>query len=358
MRKKNLSLLILSALFTMAFILTGLAREKRGDYGSLPPLSVLERIEMDVYTPSNARAVTGEWIQDLDTGRWWYRHADGSCTKDDWEKIGDKWYHFDSDGWMQTGWFTDVDGNIYYLDDDEGFMRIKWVLIEGSWYYFGEHGVMQTGWFEDEGYYYYCDLANGEMYSDCWDTIRVNFNGTMRNLVVHFAVSGEADFASDVEPCEDMYYTFNDHILTESKDSLTYMNTSTRATNSVISSAHLRWYNGTGVSLEVIETDLPVLAYVDATLSASVMAQVNFPVLAPEHANWSGARIEVGQNFTELDLDKRVVVIEHELGHFFGLSHRYLKNASSVMFAFAGDDQSHATLADFNTYNHLYDGDE
>ena len=56
-----------------------------------------------------------EWIQ-ADDGRWWYRHADGSYTRDGWEKIDGEWYYFDVDGWMVTGW-VHWGTNWYYLSE-------------------------------------------------------------------------------------------------------------------------------------------------------------------------------------------------------------------------------------------------
>lgn len=52
---------------------------------------------------ANANTVQVGWIQGAD-GRWWYRHADGSYTVNNWELIDGKWYFFDGDGWMKTGW--------------------------------------------------------------------------------------------------------------------------------------------------------------------------------------------------------------------------------------------------------------
>ena len=78
--------------------------------------------------------------------RWWYRHADGSYTKSGWELIGNRWYYFDSDGWMKTGWIT-YKGNKYYLqpkstkDHKQGEMRIGWVQLDGEWYWFDESGA-------------------------------------------------------------------------------------------------------------------------------------------------------------------------------------------------------------------------
>lgn len=45
----------------------------------------------------------GKWIKGSN-GKWWYKHYDGTYTKNDWEKIGGYWYYFDESGWMVTGW--------------------------------------------------------------------------------------------------------------------------------------------------------------------------------------------------------------------------------------------------------------
>lgn len=79
------------------------------------------------------------WIEE--DGKWWYRHADGSYTKQDWESIKGKWYYFDKDGWMVTGWLKD-DGIWYYLNKD-GAMVTGWQLIDKKWYYFNTTGAMQ-----------------------------------------------------------------------------------------------------------------------------------------------------------------------------------------------------------------------
>ena len=54
----------------------------------------------------------GEWLQD-EVG-WWYKHADGSYTKCDWEQIDGKWYYFDYKGYMCTGWIQ-AKGKDYLL---------------------------------------------------------------------------------------------------------------------------------------------------------------------------------------------------------------------------------------------------
>ena len=87
-------------------------------------------------------AFAGQWRQD-DTG-WWYQNKDGSYPAACWQLLTyngtSDWYHFDEKGYMQTGWFTDTDGNRYYLhavsDGTRGRTYTGWNLIDGVWYYF------------------------------------------------------------------------------------------------------------------------------------------------------------------------------------------------------------------------------
>ena len=84
----------------------------------------------------------GTWIQD-GTG-WWFQYKDGSYPKNIWVQLGYngnlEWYHFDGTGYMQTGWFTDIDGKRYFLhnvsDGTQGRMITGWNLLDGKWYYF------------------------------------------------------------------------------------------------------------------------------------------------------------------------------------------------------------------------------
>ena len=130
--------------------------------------------------------------------RWWYRHADGSYTKSDWEKIDGKWYYFDASGWMMTGWqkisgkwyyfygsgemAADTYIGSYYVDEngvwieqknktaagwvksgsrwwyrhaDGSYTKSGWEKINGKWYYFDASGWMVTGWQKSGGSWYY-----------------------------------------------------------------------------------------------------------------------------------------------------------------------------------------------------------
>ena len=91
---------------------------------------------------STSASQEGTWI--LDHIGWWYRYPDGTWPKDGWFQLSyqgkTEWYHFDANGYMQTGWFTDKDGKIYFLhnvsDGTMGRMYTDWNLIDGKWYYF------------------------------------------------------------------------------------------------------------------------------------------------------------------------------------------------------------------------------
>lgn len=93
-----------------------------------------------VYDPDHP---IGTWIKS--GNRWWYKHYDGTYTKNNWELIKGKWYFFDANGWMKTGW-------------------LKW---NGYWYYLDANGEISTGWIYADNLYYYAD-AKGHLLMNCW----------------------------------------------------------------------------------------------------------------------------------------------------------------------------------------------
>lgn len=103
-------------------------------------------------------ASKGSWIQS--SGRWWYRHNNGSYTSNGWELINGKWYYFDHSGWMQTGWVKSS-SSWYYLDNS-GAMQTGWAKVGNSWYYLNGSGAMQTGWVKSSGAWYYLN-SSGSM---------------------------------------------------------------------------------------------------------------------------------------------------------------------------------------------------
>lgn len=94
-----------------------------------------------------AGAVTGIWTQTAN-GKWIF--ASNRTFANEWAYISNpyataaqekaSWFRFDADGFMVTGWYTDVDGTSYYLkaisDGTQGQMLTGWQVVENAWYYF------------------------------------------------------------------------------------------------------------------------------------------------------------------------------------------------------------------------------
>ncbi len=87
---------------------------------------------------------SAQWLRAADgSNKWWYRHADGGYTSNNWELINNKWYYFDASGWMKTGWLT----------------------VGGATYYLGADGAMVTGLNYIDGATHSFDAASGKMLS-------------------------------------------------------------------------------------------------------------------------------------------------------------------------------------------------
>lgn len=120
----------------------------------------------------------------------WYRYPDGSWATG-WALIDKKWYYFDADGWMLTGWrelqwsqskkknkkdwfFFDQKTGVMltgwqvllwsggvstFCFDENGVMLTGWHWLtkdgKSGWYYFESSGAMHTGWIFESGYWYY-----------------------------------------------------------------------------------------------------------------------------------------------------------------------------------------------------------
>lgn len=98
----------------------------------------------------NKEKPTDKWI--TSGNRKWYRHADGSYTKNDWELINGKYYRFDEEGWMVTGW-KKINGIWYYMDKTTGERYGEgWHWIDGNCYYMNANGEMAVDTWID-GYY-------------------------------------------------------------------------------------------------------------------------------------------------------------------------------------------------------------
>lgn len=190
---------------------------KEGDYGKKSEWVESDEMYLakeDVSDGSgrtDAYAVSPSPIGNINVGwryvdnYWYYYYPDGSCQKDSWLKVNDKWYLFQSDGKMLRGWQRK--GNQTYLLGDDGAMMTGWVQNNGRWYYlnptpdgsegallhnqwanvdgkmyyFNNEGVMAEGWYQVDGNWYYFYPGAGNMAADTWiDSFYVDPTGVWR----------------------------------------------------------------------------------------------------------------------------------------------------------------------------------
>ena len=60
------------------------------------------------------RQEQGNWR--LDERGWWFEKAGGGYARAEWLRLKGIWYHFDDEGYMQTGWFGE-NGQHYYTNN-------------------------------------------------------------------------------------------------------------------------------------------------------------------------------------------------------------------------------------------------
>ena len=131
------------------------------------------------YVGSDGVWVPYKWVST--NGKYWYRHPDGTYTKNDFETIVGHRYYFDANGYMVTGW-QKINGQDYYFNASGVMATNTWV---GD-YYLDADGTMLTNSFTPDGCYvgyngsylrnqwfgvhdkeYYFG-ANGVMYKNAW----------------------------------------------------------------------------------------------------------------------------------------------------------------------------------------------
>lgn len=121
-----------------------------------------------------ATTSSGRWIKNS-TG-WWYCNPNGSWPANKWANINGKWYHFNSKGYMTTGWLKSGSKWYYLHGGNDGSMATGWIKNGGKWYHLkgGNDGSMTTGWLQDGNKWYYLSGGNdGSMVANGW----VKWNG-------------------------------------------------------------------------------------------------------------------------------------------------------------------------------------
>ena len=88
-------------------------------------------------------AVKTGWQQENGHWRYYYPDNSGRYVIDAWWRDGDKYYCFDTAGYMMTGVWTEYKGRRCYLGHD-GVMLTGLQCLGGKWYYFDANGYAAT----------------------------------------------------------------------------------------------------------------------------------------------------------------------------------------------------------------------
>ena len=118
---------------------------------SLGKIIALSAIAISIGTVSSM-GVSAEWRQDAKG--WWY--SQGNSYYIGRQFINHKYYYFNSNGYMQTGWVS-IDGKWHYFDEN-GMEKWGWVSYSGKWYFLDSIEGIKTGWitgYSADGIYYY-----------------------------------------------------------------------------------------------------------------------------------------------------------------------------------------------------------
>lgn len=121
--------------------LNKLVPENKGEWAQSGVLT-LDQAMVDAIKNGEAGGIPlrGSW--EHDGLGWWYKHIDGSYTKNNWEEIKNDWYFFDETGYMNTGWI-EWDGKMYYCNENTGVMMKNTTTPDG--YILGDDGSRKNG---------------------------------------------------------------------------------------------------------------------------------------------------------------------------------------------------------------------
>lgn len=126
---------------------------------------------------TNSNNAQSGWIRV--NNHWMYKYVNGTYPKNTWDRIEDKWYFFDANGYLCYGW-VQYNGNWYYADVNTGRMMTGFNMVNGKWYYMNESGIMQKGYVVIDGKTYYFD-QNGARVDSSYnpDGHQFDVNGVM-----------------------------------------------------------------------------------------------------------------------------------------------------------------------------------
>ena len=125
--------------------------KKKRESGTMKKL--IKKIAIAILTGTIAFSVVPATVQAAgwkqNKNGYWWQENDYSYPRNQWKTIYGKQYHFNSGGYMDTGW-TKVDGRWYYLDPATGEMLTEWQLIPDLGYVYLNPYAPQPTWTYDE----------------------------------------------------------------------------------------------------------------------------------------------------------------------------------------------------------------
>ena len=128
--------------------------------------SIITMVMVMTFIPTSAMAATTGW-QGSDSSGWRYYTTSSQYVKNDWMKIGGKWYYFNSDGYMESNCYR----NGYWLTKtgewDTNSSHGTWKSNSNGWWYEDNGWYPVSRWLWIDGYCYYFD-SKGYMESDCY----------------------------------------------------------------------------------------------------------------------------------------------------------------------------------------------
>jgi hypothetical protein len=165
-----------------------------------------------VLIPLKANA---EWKSS--NGQWYYTE-NGDYIKG-WKNINGNWYYFSyPDGTIIHGGIDDVNGKLYYFDND-GVMKTGWIYVEqngsnySGWHYFYDDGSMAKNTTID-GYYLnsYGTWVSAQSIKDqIIGTWNVSFaNGTNANVVITNNMIGNSSYTVVKEQTDNVIIDVNE----------------------------------------------------------------------------------------------------------------------------------------------------
>lgn len=128
--------------FCLAFGMTVFAEEADGSDSQGPGVVGVE-LNQEKLRPEDNGPGVARWGQD-EKG-WFYREPGEKYVVSDWKEVDGKWYHFDEEGYMETGLIL-VDGIPYFLEEDGAMVREESRVIDGRTYHFDGSGAGKVEW--------------------------------------------------------------------------------------------------------------------------------------------------------------------------------------------------------------------